>query len=299
MRLSKLWLGIKNSSLHEPIDLDNFRQPGTLNSRLASWEPREMSLRWYKTFLNLVVSHLSEQQIHYLNSLSTINLGNPISVKRNLDGQDRDINLDYILSAVEMDFLKKSLNENINTIERIVEVGAGFGRTAHMILANMDLIQEYVILDFPEMLEVSSSYLRRVLPHETFKKVKFVTAETYKSSNYDLSIQIDGLQEMEIDVIDNYFESIFSKSRFCFLRNPVGKYSPHVAGFLGVEDSQVPWNLGKSQRIIDIWDLSAIASVSRFHDEAYTPENAILANSENCKIFPHYRMQFFEVSLEN
>jgi putative sugar O-methyltransferase len=295
MNLSELWVSIRNAKLSNSIDIENFREPGQINSRLASWEPRELSLRWYRSFLNLSLDLLSERQKTLLSNLENISVGNPVSVMRKIGGgANQKFNLDYILSAVEMDFLEQALNEDLFTIRSVIEVGAGFGRTAHIVLINMPEIKNYTILDFPEMLNLSRSYLKRVLPQSLFKKISFINPQEIEDSEFDLAIQVDGLQEMDPDVIDYYFELVFDKSHYVFFRNPVGKYLPVHAGILNSENSQIPWSLGRSQKVIDIWNMSEVENLSAEHDLSYKPKNSNLKLAKNCGLFPHYRMQFFK-----
>jgi putative sugar O-methyltransferase len=299
MNLSALWVSIRNSKLSNSLDIENFREPGQINSRLASWEPREPSLRWYRSFLNLSLNLLSERQKTLLSNLENISLGNPVSVVRKIGNSNQKYNLDYILSAVEMDFLEQALNDDLFAIRSVIEVGAGFGRSSHIILINMPEIECYTILDFPEMLNLSRLYLKHVLPPSLFKKISFITPEEIDDSEFDLAIQIDGLQEMDTEVIDYYFKLVFDKSHYVFFRNPVGKYLPVHAGILNSENSRIPMSLGRSQKVIDIWNMSEVEGLCAQHDSSYKPKNSTLKLAKNCILFPHYRMQFFKNDLWN
>jgi hypothetical protein len=78
---SYLWRDIAASTdFSEKFDLNSFRMPGKANSHLATWEPRELSLRWYRTFLNLAASsssfYVKELFIKFQNEIS---LGNPVT----------------------------------------------------------------------------------------------------------------------------------------------------------------------------------------------------------------------------
>lgn len=232
-------------------------------------------------------------------SLGETTLGNPVCVTRKIGNSNTDLNLDYMLSAIEMDFLESALQHDSTAVKRVVEVGAGFGRTAHMVLTHLQDIENYTILDFSEMVELSRSYLKSVLPLQLFNKILFITTMEELDSNFDLAIQIDGLQEMEEVVIESYYECVFTKSRFVFLRNPVAKYLPSKGGILNTESVEIPLSLGRSQRVIDIWNVSEVGDVCAQHDVAYTPNNGTLVKAQNCRLFPHYRMQFFVNDLRN
>lgn len=299
MNLSELWLSIKNAKLSRPVDLENFREPGAINSRLASWEPREFSLRWYRSFLNLSFDALNERQRNFLLNLENISVGNPVSVAREIQGINLKVNLDYILASIELDFLEEALGNNLAEIESVIEIGAGFGRTAHMLLINLPEIDNYTILDFPEMLDLSRSYLELVLTPSLFKKISFLSPDVIEKSDFDLAIQIDGLQEMDSETIDHYFNSIFDKSRYVFFRNPVGKYLPIHAGILDSTNSVIPLSLGRSKDIVDIWNIQEVEKLCELHDLVYGPKSSKMLLARNCRLFPHYRMQVYKSTVRN
>jgi putative sugar O-methyltransferase len=90
----------------------------------------------------------------------------------------------------------------------VIELGAGFGRTAHVLLSAFEHIERYRIVDLPETLSLSRRYLENVLSTTQFEKLQFVDAEDVVSvlpSLHEMShlaIQIDGLQEMKRSTID-------------------------------------------------------------------------------------------------
>jgi putative sugar O-methyltransferase len=104
-------------------------------------------------------------------------------------------------------------------IRHVIELGAGFGRTAHVLLSVYPFIERYQIVDLPETLALSRVYLLKVLPDALIDKVEFVDAAAVEdfqwrsngNSTPDLAIQIDGLQEMEKSTIDFYYRNIFDK----------------------------------------------------------------------------------------
>lgn len=62
------------------FDLTNFRAPQNLNSRLASWEPNEKSIRWFRSFLNLAfISSEDGTKDLLLDMTGKVDLGNPIT----------------------------------------------------------------------------------------------------------------------------------------------------------------------------------------------------------------------------
>ena len=106
-----------------------------------------------------------------------MNLGNPPTI----NFMDREISLDYLLSIEECNFCEDKLNQS----RIICEIGAGFGRSCHSILSLFD-VEEYIIIDLPEMIELSKTYLSAVLNINQFKKIKFIDA-----NNFELLSNID------------------------------------------------------------------------------------------------------------
>jgi putative sugar O-methyltransferase len=287
---TKMWDEINEDFLKtDKFNISSFRQPGELNSRLASWEPGEKSLRWYRSFLNLAYSTSSAYvQSNLQNTLMRMNLGDPISNKQNgSTSKTFSFNLDYLLAFEEMEYLEKSL-EDIYHVKNIIEIGAGFGRTAHVIIEKIAELDRYVIFDLPEMLEVSSVYLETVLEESQFKKITFTSSIDFNElSHFDLAVQIDGFQEMSSETINSIYLNFLSVSNYVYLKNPIGKYLPESAG-LEVELLNVPLALGRSLDVLDIWNLSELEDRYIKHLDIYRPEFHQLLNAQPDRLFPHY-----------
>jgi hypothetical protein len=120
------------------------------------------------------------------------------------------------------------LNPRIATDELIVaDLGAGWGRLGHLLLQVNPKIH-YVILDIPESLLISSSYLPVLLPHasrssymatramdafdrETFKGATLWFLATqdlqrFRTSSVDFMVNIASFQEMPAADINRYLE---------------------------------------------------------------------------------------------
>lgn len=286
---SKLWKEIRDALLSEAMPLDNFRAPGGLNSRLASWEPSEKSLRWYKSFLLLAVNTSPKSHLEIYSHLESTSLGNPIEVN------DRDgvpYNLDYLLTCQEIFFLKSKLTGSV-VIENVCEIGAGFGRTCHGVLMNFPEVMDYTIIDLPEMLELQSRYLSEVLTPELYNKIRFQSFDSYDKRSYDLVIQIDAFQEMDAAVIDAYFHSLIDFASNVFIKNPLGKYNPESAGLNLPFGTYIPLDLGRSRAMLDIWHMDEVSSQIDSHNANYLPASHRLAHWELDRLFPHFVLQLY------
>lgn len=288
---SPLWKAIRSKMTN--ADLRTFRSPGGPNSRLAHWEPNEKSLRWFKSYLQLAAGAIGGEQLSDLTALGKVDLGEPVTVTVFREDLQKtvSVNLDYMYAVEEVHFLRRNLDA-FSQVENIVEVGAGFGRTAHALLRLNPAIKRYEIVDLPETLSLSSAYLSQVLPRDDFGKLQFVDATRQISGHceYDLFIQIDGFQEMEGPIISAYYSEIISASTAAYLCNPIGKYAREVAGVEGLDEDgyKAARKLGRSTLEIDPWSEVSLSAARQIHDEAYRPPDFKLVQSTPSFLRPFY-----------
>jgi putative sugar O-methyltransferase len=150
-------------------------------------------------------------------------LGNPPQLRRN----GRLISQDLANSALEADFIAENLPKGLS-IRRVCELGAGYGRTANVLLTNHP-DWRYVIVDIPPALYVSQRYLsslhpnKRIFkwrPFQSYDQIReeFEAAELafllpsqiemLPDGCLDLFVNISSLHEMRIDQIRYYFDQI-------------------------------------------------------------------------------------------
>ncbi len=150
-------------------------------------------------------------------------IGNPPALRRN----GRLISQDLANSALEADFILSNLPKDFKP-NRVCELGAGYGRTAHAMLSLLPGIR-YVIVDIPPALYVSQRYLTSVYPGRkvfTWRpfnsyadiKEEFESAdlafllpsqiEALPDGVFDLFINVSSLHEMRLDQIRYFFTQI-------------------------------------------------------------------------------------------
>jgi hypothetical protein len=232
--------------------------------------------------------------------INRANLGNPVTVRicnREIESfklNFLDVNLDYLLTVHETSFLRKNLHIKF---QKIVEIGGGFGRTAHALLEIIDTIELYVIIDLPEILNISQNYLQQVLSEENFQKIIFLSSENRPNTyeQFDLCIQIDGFQEMTDETVNRYYEDIVSASKYFLSVNPIGKYLPSTAGIEVSHESKIAMKLGRSQDIVDIWDILDMKKNREIHVKNYAPNLSTVVASSPSRIFPHYEMTLYRL----
>ena len=150
-----------------------------------------------------------------LGQLSEPSEGSPPAI----NFEDRLISQDIANSLLEWDVIHKHITPH--SIRTILEIGAGYGRSAYVWL-RLGGVKKYVIVDIPPALYISQRYLsnqfpsKKVFKYRDFKSFNEVKDE-YKKADLvflmpwqiealpaqciDLIYAIDSLYEMNIDII--------------------------------------------------------------------------------------------------
>lgn len=299
-RKSGLWELVAPSMADAAERIERFRAPGGANSRLAHWEPRESTLRWFRSYLQVAAQNMSPSDLEVLTHIQNMSIGDPVTVTIDAppSGEPLELSLDYVFAAEELGFLRRALPVSMNFEPAVVvELGAGFGRTAHVFLTVLPSIETYVVVDLPETLSLSRAYLRAALPSRLWSKLVFIDARMLEGGiapyidHIDLALQIDGFQEMAQSSIDNYYTNLMCHAQLVFLSNPVGKYLPETAGILDVDPaifSEVS-RLGRCCALVDPWDSRDLAHVRQDYIEAYRPSGFDIVASEPSRLRPFYQ----------
>ena len=291
METSHLWKSLakeKFAKIDEDF-LSSFREPGNANNRLAAWDPFDKSMRYYKFLLFHQVRGKDKSFFDLYARIGETDLGNPVTI----DGPSGiRINLDHFFSVEEFQFLDGAVD--LSRVSHVVEIGAGFGRTAQAMIKLASTIRTYTIIDIPEVLSLSYSYLKRVLDDDEFAKLDFVDACALEDSfriEPDLVINIDSFQEMTLKAIRYYFNRVVENSRYFFSKNAVGKYHPDSVGLYGSSDEQLQdvFSLGLSTDIINIFNEEALLRARARHVKQYCPSSSFsVIKQEPLGIFPYY-----------
>ncbi|MDG4817133.1 putative sugar O-methyltransferase [Micromonospora sp. WMMD956] len=279
---SPLWELYNNTQVtREAVgDLSNFKS-SEVNYKLALWDPRVNGVRYLKTLVFTLAAGLSPANWARLRRIANREVGDPFSIT--YDGEA--VCMDYLQAVLEVEFIESRM-----TLDgaRILEIGAGYGRTCHALLSNHE-IAAYHIVDLENSLDLASRYLGAVLTDEQLAKVHFHGVDQAEAGGalrelrFDLAINIDSFAEMTPDTVGAYLDLIATHADHLYVNNPVGKYldkslDGHSQGDAVV---QLALRTGLLRDIVDIFDDRAVAAQSRRFIDAYRPGRdwALLADA--------------------
>ena len=275
----------------EGFSIENFRKLGGFNERLGSWGPITNNSRYFKSlqleFANFLDKRFKEELNiglnEFLSKIKHKDTGEPTNIffKGSL------VNIDYLLSAEEILFLFRQLNE----VQSILEIGPGFGRLAHSILQYFPNIKKYYVVDLDFMLSLQKDYLGKVLSREEFNKIEFLTPqEMHNIPNIDLTINIDSFQEIKPTVVRDYLDFISQKSNFFFSKNAVCKYHPSSVDISEFNEEQysTALQMGLCREVVDIYNDESLKIAKENYVKSYCPEEMKMLKSQDCYGQYHY-----------
>ena len=268
---SALWERINKTQLSKERigDLTNFKS-GPVNYKLALWNPETNGVRYLKSLLFNLCKMLPHSSWEQLGRIKHREIGSPIFIRFG----EYQICMDYLQALYEIAFIKDSLQGRDNPT--ILEIGAGYGRTCHSILSNFEVCLYYIV-DLENSLWLAQRYLKEVLEQDQFERIRFVLADSFKSSlgqaEVDLSINIDSFAEMDASVVNYYLEYVNHHSHMFYVKNPVGKYyDPSLdKHHEGEEPVALALNTGLLRTVIDIFDPHEIGMQAPEFVRVYAP----------------------------
>jgi len=285
-----LW-GLIEDQYSEDFSIENFRKLGGFNERLGSWGPINNNSRYFKS-LQLEFAKILDSRFRkelniglneFLSKIKHKDTGKP----SNILFKGNPVDIDYLLSAEEILFLFKQLNE----VENILEIGPGFGRLPHSILQYFNNIKKYYIVDLDFMLTLQKDYLGKVLSKEEFNKIEFLTPKEINNiPNIELTININSFQEIKPNVVSGYLDFISQKSKFFFSKNAVCKYHPSSFDISEINEKQylAALQMGLCRDVVDIFNDESLKIAKENYLKSYCPKNMKMIHSQDCYGQYHY-----------
>lgn len=226
-----------------------------------------------------------------LKNIKNRSYGNPISINFL---NDLEVDIDYLHGVKEVMFIKDTLEE----CESIVEIGAGYGRTAHSILSLSKQIKKYCIIDLPDVLPFSSRFLKNVLDIDDYKKIDFISTHEINlnfDKKFDLCININSFQEMSTDVIFDYLLFIDKNCNFFYSNNKVGKFKPELCSFDCNNSAKLALESGLLKTLLNIFNESDLTFARKCFVENFSPSKEwMCVKHDDVFPWPHYYQALYK-----
>jgi putative sugar O-methyltransferase len=163
-----------------------------------SWPKRERWLNAFATRLlwQYAVAHDSSSVTGLPEPLN----GNPLPIS----WRGRLVSQDLANTAIEVSAILRALDGRVP--RSILEVGAGYGRTAYALLSIFPEAS-YTIVDIKPAIEISSWYLHELFPAERLRFVSPDEVDEIATGSVDLALSISSLQEMTAEQVEGYLET--------------------------------------------------------------------------------------------
>lgn len=286
-----MWKDISNN-IFKNYDMEHFRANGPNNRLAMVYNPKTHGLLFFKTILYNISLSLSANDKIILNKIKNRNFGNPTSINFS---ENLEVDIDYLQSLNEVKFL----NETLNKSNTILEIGGGYGRSAHSILTLYPTIQKYFIIDLDVVLELAKKFLSTVLPQNLYSKFVFLRVDTddnvFQNTSVDLCININSFQEMDPEVVRNYIHWIDQKCGYFYCNNTVGKFDSELCGFQKTASTKNALNSGLLQNKLNIFNEKEILEARKNFINAFRPSDLWeCIKHSSCIPWPHYYQALYK-----
>ena len=282
---SPLWNSILAQDVFAQIDLNTFKEEGA-NTRITQYSSKTHGVLFLKNLLFQMANKFKKDELSLLHNVPNRHIGGGIGIAY----KGISLDLDYLLALEEVIFLKTYLD----SVESILEIGAGYGRTCHTILSLFPNIKKYYIVDFPKMLELSKSYLKMASNQENFSKIQFIPVEEMGNYSHDLTINIDSMQEMDQTTTEAYLDYIDRFSKGFYSKNTIGKFDPSFCGWPESEGSVLAINSGLLKEKLNIFCPDEIERAQEKFLSKFTPSKFWSVNKHSATLpWSHYYQALF------
>jgi putative sugar O-methyltransferase len=181
--------------------------PADLSDAAWTGVPWSRSDRWlYVLAVRLVWEYALRQGNRQVLELAEPVLGSPLPVH----WRKRLISQDLANGALEAGAIEEALAGRIP--QSIMEIGAGYGRTAYTLL-NLYPQATYTIVDVEPAISISRWYLTSLFPVERLRFLSPVEATGVLPASVDLAVSISSLHEMTLPQVSGYLDLLDSVAR--------------------------------------------------------------------------------------
>lgn len=186
----------KHTSLREKIAAKRGLRVDDPGWNGVEWSKEEREAYAYYTLLTW--SYAQRHGDPAVMALDEPELGSPLPIFQG----DRLVSQDLANSALEVASIREALGSR--QPERIVEIGAGYGRTAFALLSAYPGAS-YTIVDIEPARSISEWYLQQLFPE---RDISCLTPEEFIAGgvSYDLGLSISSLHEMTFAQLGEYLD---------------------------------------------------------------------------------------------
>tara|TARA_Y100001970_G_scaffold149443_1_gene183382 strand:- start:22574 stop:23443 length:870 start_codon:yes stop_codon:yes gene_type:complete len=268
-------------------DSKHTKRDDFLFHNIRYWDPLERPIYYFKCYLLFLYNQLDTKTKTVFNNKYNTLFKKEYSIVIN----KKFIDLDYIQSCLEYEFSQKYIKNCSN----ILEIGAGYGRTSNFILNFFDKIKTYTIIDFEEIFnKYAFKYLKNNLSKTNFKKIRFIDVKEVKKVQdlkFDLCINIDSMQEMDVGTISNYLKIISKQCKSFYSCNALVKYNIEEFGIKAKQTKKINKALKsglnqKKSKIFDNKNFNRSLILKGINN--YKPNNFKIVKYEINKLMPFY-----------
>lgn len=166
----------------------------------AAWDGVSWSIseRWsYTIAVRLLWEYARRRGDRRAIALPEPLLGKPFPIQWN----GRLVSQDLANSAIETVAIYRAVGSN--PVRSVLEIGAGYGRTAYVLLSLLP-DSSYTVVDIEPALSISRWYLTSLFPRARLRFMLPDETATLADGSVDLAISISSLQEMTAQQVDSY-----------------------------------------------------------------------------------------------
>jgi putative sugar O-methyltransferase len=187
---------LKNSDIKAIVQC--VLSPALLRDDAWTAAPLNRADRWLYTICTRLLWSYAENH----DSTGTLKLAEPqVGGPLPIYWKGRQISQDLANSALELSSISRALAGHSPT--HILEIGAGYGRTAFVLL-NLFPEATYTIVDIEPALTISKWYLCSLFPKERLNFIAADNIDQIAVNSISLAVSISSLQEMRSDQIELY-----------------------------------------------------------------------------------------------
>ena len=211
----------------------------------------------YNIYVAFLFDYVSRgDKLGILGKIEEPMIGNPFIIKC----KDRLISQDLCNSVHEFYSIVDGVKDKKNY--SVAEIGAGYGRLAHIFLSTLK-DSSYCIIDIPPALYVAQEYLSRIFPGEKIfyfrpfesfteikeefeaSRIRFIMAHQIKkipTKYFNVVVSISSFHEMTREQIKNYFNQIDRTCKDCFYTKQWRKSRTKDNAYIKENEYSVPAN---------------------------------------------------------